>query len=32
LRHGVRAARRTELMVWRPRPIDPDDGYDPDEE
>jgi MerR family transcriptional regulator/heat shock protein HspR len=25
LRHGMRAARRTELMVWRPRPIDPDE-------
>lgn len=25
LRHGMRAARRTELMVWRPRAVDPDD-------
>ncbi|MBW4041227.1 MAG: MerR family transcriptional regulator [Acidobacteria bacterium] len=25
LRHGMRAARRTEVMVWRPRPIDPDE-------
>ena len=24
LRHGTRAARRTELMVWRPRPIEPE--------
>jgi MerR family transcriptional regulator/heat shock protein HspR len=22
LRHGTRAARRTELMVWRPRPLE----------
>ena len=29
LRHGTRAARRTEMMVWRPRPIDPD-GIEPD--
>ncbi len=25
LRHGTRAARRTELMVWRPVAIDPDE-------
>ena len=24
LRHGMRAARRTELMVWRPRGLDAD--------
>ena len=28
LRHGTRAARRTELVVWRPRPIDPDEIED----
>jgi MerR family transcriptional regulator, heat shock protein HspR len=24
LRHGTRTARRTELMVWRPEPVDPE--------
>jgi MerR family transcriptional regulator, heat shock protein HspR len=28
LRHGTRAARRTELVVWRPRPLDPDEIED----
>lgn len=30
LRHGTRAARRTEVVVWRPRPYpveDPDDAH-----
>jgi len=25
LRQGTRAARRTELVVWRPSPVDPDE-------
>jgi len=32
LRHGTRAARRTELMVWRPRVLEPDDGPDEDDD
>ena len=28
LRHGTRTARRTELMIWRPRTTDVDDDLD----